>query len=240
MSLRNFCRISLLLVVILSPVLGMNVAVASALHSLEEIRADVDRYLQNQFPSTPEQRIEITVNPLDSRLRFIKCDKFLTLTLRDNGQPGGQVSVKVQCNGSTQWGLFVSATIKQEIDVVIASRNLLRGTVLEASDLSMDKALLSDLPTDYVLDVNQLLGKELVRTLGSGNHLRLAHVTDPDIVERGDAVVIEAQIGQASVLSSGIALMNGKKGTQIRVRNDRSKRIITAEVVAPGRVRPAL
>lgn len=63
-------------------------------------------------------------------------------------------------------------------------------------------------------------------------HLMKAEI----LVPRNSLVEVTAQIGQISVTSQGVALESGAFGDLIRVRNQRSKKIIEARVVRENKV----
>ena len=60
------------------------------------------------------------------------------------------------------------------------------------------------------------------------------------LVKRGDIVTILAEIKGLTVRVNGNALTDGHRGDEIRVKNQRSKRILQAEVIGPGTVRVRL
>ena len=63
-------------------------------------------------------RYEIQVNQLDPRLRMPMCDKELTGSLESPAQPIGRVTVRVRCDGSSPWTVFVPAQVRLFRDVV--------------------------------------------------------------------------------------------------------------------------
>jgi flagella basal body P-ring formation protein FlgA len=74
--------------------------------------------------SQTEGRYEIQVNQLDPRLRMPMCDKELTATLESPARPLGRVTVKVRCEGTSPWTVFVPAQVRLFRDVVTTTRPL--------------------------------------------------------------------------------------------------------------------
>lgn len=211
---------------------------------IEALRAQVKDFLFTQFQSdghlddgTTADDVTIAVARLDPRLRLRHCDNPLTFELIDNGMAGGNVSVRTRCDGGSPWSIFVQAQVSFSIPVMVAKRNLARGTVLQASDLEQLPLKTQSMAADYVIDAERAIGKELNRPLQKGRAVRLAMLLEPKAIKRGDAVIIEAQSGLIFVSTPGTALTDGKVGQQIRVRNERSQREIKVEVIGPGRVR---
>ena len=58
----------------------------------------------------------------------------------------------------------------------------------------------------------------------------------PQLIAKDDTVMITSQSSIMSVSTLGTALQNGKKGRQIRVKNNRSGKIIKAYVTGIGKV----
>ena len=121
-------------------------------------------------------------------------------------------------------------------DVVVTTRDILKGEQITDADVMLAKRDTSNLGFGYVGELSQLIGKEVTRNVPTGYALRLAHVSEPNAVNRGDKITIEAGSGGLIVASTGIAMSDGKVGEQITVKNAQSKRVIEAYVVAPGRV----
>ena len=66
-------------------------------------------------------RYEIQVNPLDPRLRMPLCSQPLDASLESPAQPLGRVTVRVRCDGSAPWTIFVPATVRLFRDVVVVT-----------------------------------------------------------------------------------------------------------------------
>ena len=61
-------------------------------------------------------------------------------------------------------------------------------------------------------------------------------LTAPDLIKRGDEVVILAQKDGVSASMKGIALEDGSQGKKIRIQNSISGKEIRARVSGPGQV----
>lgn len=197
----------------------------------------VDDYLQR---SEIQARYEVSINRLDPRLRLPACDKDLTTTLESPSQPVGRVSVRVRCEGSAPWSVFVPAEVRLYREVVIASRPLKRNSVLGAADLALVERDVGLLNQGYLTDLQQAIGKKLTRPLNPDQILAPVHLQLADIVRKGDQVVISAGNATVNVRMPGEALSDGALGQQINVRNLRSQRVIKARVTGPGQVEVAM
>jgi len=185
-------------------------------------------------------RYEIQVNQLDPRLRMPMCDKELTATLESPAQPIGRVTVKVRCEGSSPWTVFVPAQVKLFRDVVVVSRPLKRSGIIGYEDVSLRERDISLINQGYLTSVDQAVGQRLTRPMVSDQVITLVNLEQAEVIRKGDQVVISASSGGLNVKMPGEALSNGGMSEQIRVKNLNSNRVIKARVTAPGQVEVAL
>ncbi|NMY41322.1 flagellar basal body P-ring formation protein FlgA [Pseudomonas sp. WS 5013] len=193
----------------------------------------VEDYLQR---SEITARHEIQVNPLDPRLRLAACDSDLTQSLESPAQPVGRVTVRVSCEGSTPWTVFVPAQVRIFRPVVVVRTALRRDSIIGAGDVALVEQDVSLLNRGYVTEVEQVIGRKLTRAARTDQVLTPAMLQLAEAVRRGDQVVISARSGGINVRMQGEALSGGTLGQQISVRNLTSQRVIRARVTGPGQV----
>ncbi|MCY1393818.1 flagellar basal body P-ring biosynthesis protein FlgA [compost metagenome] len=190
--------------------------------------------------SQTEGRYEIQVNQLDPRLRMPLCDKELTATLESPAQPLGRVTVRVRCDGSGPWTVFVPAQVRLLRDVVVSTRPMKRQSVLGEQDIALRERDVGLLNQGYLTALDQALGQKLVRSTVIDQVLTPVHLEQAEVIQKGDHVVITARSGTLSVRMPGEALTEGSLSEQIRVRNLNSKRVVKARVTGPGQVEVAM
>jgi flagella basal body P-ring formation protein FlgA len=193
----------------------------------------VQDYLER---SEIEARQEIQIKPLDPRLQLAFCDQELTTALESPAQPVGRVTVRVSCEGTTPWTVFVPAQVKLFRKVVVAIRPLKRTDVLSEDDVALVERDVGLLTQGYLTDMNQALGTRLTRSVMPDQVLAPVLVEMTEAIRKSDQVVISAKKGGINVRMPGEALSKGVIGEQIRVRNLSSNRVIRARVVGPGQV----
>lgn len=193
----------------------------------------VEDYLER---SEITARHEIQVNPLDPRLRLAACDSDLTQSLESPAQPVGRVTVRVSCEGSTPWAVFVPAQVRIFRPVVVVKTALRRDSIIGAGDVALVEQDVSLLNRGYVTEVEQVIGRKLTRATRTDQVLTPAMLQLAEAVRRGDQVVISARSGGINVRMQGEALSGGTLGEQISVRNLTSQRVIRARVAGPGQV----
>lgn len=197
----------------------------------------VSDYLQR---SNISGRHEIQINRLDPRLRLPLCDQELLTSLESPAEPIGRVTLRVRCDGSAPWTVFVPGQVRLYREVVTASRPLKREAVLTEMDLAMAERDVGLLSQGYLTTLQQAVGKKLTRALIPDQVLAPVHVQLAEVIRKGDQVVISARSGGISVRMPGEALSDGAMGKQISVRNLGSKRVVRARVTGPGQVEVAM
>lgn len=193
----------------------------------------VEDYLQR---SEIQARHEIKINPLDPRLRLAACDSDLTQKLEAPEQPVGRVTVRVSCEGSTPWSVFVPAQVRIFREVAVLKTPLKRNSIIGPSDIAMIEQDIGLLKRGYIVDPQQVIGRKLTRQLPVDQVLTPDHLQLAEAIQRGDQVVILAKSAGISVRMQGEALSSGTLGQQISVRNLSSQRVIRARIVGPGQV----
>jgi len=190
--------------------------------------------------SQTEGRYEIEVNRLDPRMHMPMCDKELTATLESPATPIGRVTVKVRCDSTSPWTVFVPAQVRLFRDVVTTTRPLKRAGIVEPEDVMLRERDISLINQGYFTSLDQAIGQKLTRPTVADQVLTLVHLEQAEVISKGDQVVITARSGTLSVRMPGEALSNGGLREQIRVKNLNSQRVIKAQVIAPGQVEVAM
>lgn len=214
------------------------------IESPNELRMQVDAFLQEalrgEYVGIEPGNLEVAVSNLDARLRLNKCSAPLRQEITSPRPFGSNLSVKVNCDGAKPWTIYVPARVDVYAEVVVLARSLNRGTVITEDDVVLKRMNIAQAGFGNIRDLSQVVGMELKRRLQAGEPVRLSHVKLPQVVRRGDKVTLEAATGSILVITNGTALANGQVGDQIQVRNEKSKRVVDAEVIAPGKVRVTL
>jgi len=184
-------------------------------------------------------RYQIEVNNLDPRLRMPGCDKDLTATL-ESAKPIGRVTVRVRCEGASPWTVFVPAQVHLLRNVVVTVRPLQRLSIITDEDIALRERDVGQLGQGFLSSLDQAVGQKLLRPTVVDQVLAPSFIEQPQMVHKGDQVVITARSGSLSVRMPGEALSDGGFNEQIRVKNLNSKRVIKANITGPGQVEVAM
>jgi flagella basal body P-ring formation protein FlgA len=202
--------------------------------SPEEIHHTVQSWLNAQFSN--KDNIEFRVGHIDSRHHMIKCTHALEVNRPEHARENGNSTVKVKCNDRNAWQVYVPVRIYEYVDVLVAKHALPRGSYLQKSDVITSRKDISRLHGGYFTNLNDISDMVIKRSLRKGRVLTPGVISPPRLVKRGESVTILAKSGGLTIRVKGRALMDGKKGDRIRVKNMRSKRDLHATVVSSGTV----
>lgn len=205
---------------------------------IDNIRHTIQRYIKSNL--LQDKNSDYEIRHLDQRLKLDKCDQPLEVFDSANTRLIGYSSIGVRCQGSKMWKIHVPIKIIRYSDVLVMRENLSRGSILQASDLTSRRLDISRLSNGYFTDKNEVRGKILKRTLRRGDILTNGMLEVRKLIKRGDIVTIMASSGTLAIRVKGEALMDGRKGDLIRVKNHSSKREIQAIVVATGIVKVSM
>lgn len=137
-------------------------------------------------------------------------------------------------NGNAQ-RLRYTGTAQELVTIAILSRSQDRGAVLRESDLTTEQRPRSQASNEYV-GLAQAIGKSLKRPLRAGQPLRDSDLSRPELVHRGEAVVIVYRTEGIYLTIRGKAEESGALGDIVGITNLQTKRTIQGTVSGPGEV----
>lgn len=210
--------------------------VEAAYQSHQSIRQRAEAYVQSQSGqfSTPPS---VEAGSLDSRLRLPRCELPLAAFESPGGLSAGRSVVGVRCDGKRPWKLFVPVTIALPAKVLALAHPMRRGDLIAREDLVAQEADLARLRGQYFQDPAELVGQRLKRNVAAMLPLKPAMIDAQRLIKRGAEVTIVADTGSIEVRMRGKALGQGGRGDRIKVRNQRSGRVLSATIVDRGIVR---
>jgi len=182
----------------------------------------------------PRKELRLQVGRLDSRLKLKQCDAPLETFSPPGRSLASKQTVGVRCVADQPWTLYVPVTLSIMRDILVASHELPRGSIISATDLRLEQRDVARLRNGYLEHPQEVVGKVLKRTLHQNDVLLPAQILLPLTVERGSKVTILARSGSLQVRMMGKALSGGAKGDLIEVVNDNSQKRVEGRVIAPG------
>ncbi len=134
----------------------------------------------------------------------------------------------------------VTGTAIEKTVVAVLTRTVERGEVVRLDDIAMRFVAVNRAPRTETIGPADVVGRAARRTLAADAPIRAADFQAPKLVDRNEVVMIVYRTGGLTLTARGRALSSGVEGAIIDVRNLQSKKIVQAEITAPGVVTIAL
>lgn len=233
-NIRKLYKIFVILIVSLSAQGAENVV---KYHSHEDIFQSVIQYLKDTIVLPQNDELKIKTGRLDSRIRFRQCEANLEHFLPNT--PDDNINIRlvgVRCASPKHWQVYIPVVLDILTPAVVAKFPLSKNNYISAANLTIKPVSRKKLRTGYFRDIKNVTGKTASTFISQNNVIKPSMVKTPKIIARGQFVKIVAVHENLEVSAKGVALMQGSKGEMIRVKNNRSNRIIEALVVSPGTV----
>ncbi len=132
--------------------------------------------------------------------------------------------------------LFLRAKVEVIKELVVASRKIKKGKVIEAADLTFASRDVAMLPEKYFVETSGLIGKEAKINIPAGSTQFEWMVGDLPLIRKGSEVTIVVSGAGLQVKAVGIAQEDGERDAEIRVKRRDSKAIVTGKVVSEREV----
>lgn len=212
------------------------VACADEAQSLESIRQAVRNFALDK--NKPRGfATEVEVGSLDPRLRLSPCAAAIEIFIPAGARLSGNTTMGARCAAPRPWTVYVPVRVKLHGQVLVAARPVAKGVVLQEADIRLETRDLASPHTAILVERSQALGRLTRFPLGLGDIIRPNGLQAPQLVRRGEKVIILASEGGLEVRANGEALMDGAEGDRIRVRNSLTNIVIQATITTAGVVR---
>ncbi len=168
-------------------------------------------------PIVAEARATVTVEQFDA-----DPDGHFTATLA------------VFSDGLPPMRMRVVGRAQETVEVPVASRRLLPGTLLRPEDVHMARVRTGLIQTEVARTPTDAVGRVLRHLSMPGQALPMADLARPAVVMRNARITLTLQSDGIELSAQGVATEPGGVGDQISVRNVISGAIVQAQVTGPG------
>jgi len=201
-----------------------------------EVKLDEVQKALTDFLTRGDKHIEVKHIVMDKPVR-IPTDSFgLEVVSLQTTQPG-HIGVDFKSvAGSDEVRFQLKALADEWRMMPVATLPLARGAVVNASDVQLHRINGTSVGRDSVENLGDIVGRTLTKEMGQGEMFKANAVVVPPVVTAGSQVTIVFRYGRLEATAAGIALESGGLNQEIRVRNERSKKILLAKVVDEGLV----
>jgi flagellar basal body P-ring formation protein FlgA len=132
--------------------------------------------------------------------------------------------------------LRVAGIAVETVEVALLNRGLGRGEAIKAEDVTIERRVRENVPTDALSERASFIGRVARRPLPAGGMVRQSEIMRQEVVARGEPVLIVYEAPGLALSLRGKANEAGAVGDIISVQNLQSKRVLQATIVGPGRV----
>lgn len=186
----------------------------------ERLTNTVKDYLGVQTQAYPG-KVNITVTPIDNRIRLADCDGLELFTVQGS-RLWGKTNVGVRCNqpkdGSKPWTIYVQADVRVWGDYAVAAAPISQGKSLTAHDIVMQSGDLTRLPNGVLTDSSMVVGKVAALSMAVGTVLRPELLKSPTVIQQGQTVRVSSGGPGFNVSTEGLALTNAYDGQVVQVK----------------------
>lgn len=200
---------------------------ATTLHvelSREMVAEDLRRFIQSEMPwDSTEATIDVTPPP--NNLMLPEGD----LTLEWNPSPlyrylgQGTIRGEAIVDGEVRDAFYCKVDVQAYGDVVVAAKDIPRGSVISRNDLTLEKRALSTMRNGYFRDPAELVGMVARSTIFPDTVLTSRHAMPRRIIRRNQVVTVEVKKGSLVVRDRAVAMGNAAAGDLLICRRTDSR-----------------
>ena len=139
-------------------------------------------------------------------------------------------------NGQFLKTINVVGEVKAQATVTTSVRWIKPNEVVVEEDVTAMTIDVPSLTHDFILDSDDVIGKQVLRPLPPRQPIRKIMLDDPPVVHKGDRVILEVRQGGLLAQAVGLAKAAGKSGDTILVQNKSSGREVVGTILSAGLV----
>ncbi len=209
------------------------VAPASDIHT--RVYQTVRQYVESQTLGYPG-KVNIEIQPLDSRIRIAECDVMEGFTVQ-GARLWGKTNVGVRCvqSATKPWTLYVQADVQVWGDYAVTALPLSQGSPLQPTDVVMQNGDLTKLPTGIITDLSMLEGKKTLLNMPLGTVLRPDLLKAMPVIMQGQTVQLSSSGEGFVITADGTAMQTANVGQVVNVKVS-SGQVVKGVAQANGKV----
>ncbi len=143
------------------------------------------------------------------------------------------VPIQVDLDGRFLRQIFVGYRVQRYVQTAVATRDLIPGAVLTASDLKMARMVYTGERTN---GTEVLVGRRVIAAVRAGTPVTIEWTRVDQIVKAGNTVSLIVDNNGVRIATDVVARTSGGLGDQVSVYNPQTSKVLTGTVIGPDRV----
>ncbi|USD64612.1 flagellar basal body P-ring formation chaperone FlgA [Vibrio sp. SCSIO 43136] len=199
---------------------------------IDAIKQAAEQHVLENYPLGPNDKMTATAAAIDRRVKASDCDEPLETSSSAHSGSSSNITVLVTCP-QDDWRVYVPVRVSLLRPLVTAITPLARGNIIGSNDISISFVEQRAYRRFGFQQLDQVIGAKLKRNVRNGD---VIEQNDICVVCRNEIVIIKAVKGEMSITTKGTALSDGATGDHVKVKNNKSNRIIDAIVTGMAEV----
>lgn len=178
--------------------------------SLDELGLIAEQYLIEKTKDLAG-KTEITITPLDNRLRLPACANLVAYQSQ-GARIWGKTTVAIRCEGPETWRIMVKAHVKIHTAYLVAAKVLPQGHVIRDADLTLVTGDITAMRPGVLTSKEHATGRTVVRSMQPGTAIWAEQLRAPRAIQQGQSVRIISQGRGFSISGEGYAINSASEG----------------------------
>ncbi|MCP2122649.1 UNVERIFIED_ORG: flagella basal body P-ring formation protein FlgA [Pantoea agglomerans] len=208
--------------------LAATLLLLSPLAQAENLQAQLTTFFAQQLAGFSDE-ISVTVRTPPNL--YPSCEQ-PSFTVTGTTKLWGNVNVLARCANEKR---YLQVAVQATGNYVVAAAPIARGSVLQASSVTLKRGRLDQLPPRTMLDINQAQDAVSLRDMAPGQAIQLSMLRKAWRVKAGQQVMVVANGDGFSINSEGKALNNAAVAQNARVRMS-SGQVVSGTVDSDGNI----
>ena len=211
-------------------------ALAQQQQPLDSIVAAVESASRTEARNRGYDEVAVSVQALDAGTRLPLCDRPLSAFPVQADKVTGSVSFGVRCSGQQPWTIYLRAEVLVQRAIPVLVRPLASRSVVAPEDLKLVHVSADTPLNGIILQIDNIVGMELIRSVEAGSPIKLSQVRLPKVIKRGSVVTLLSGGGGFQVKMQGKAQSDAAAGDHLKATNLSSGQLVEGVANADGTI----
>lgn len=131
----------------------------------------------------------------------------------------------------------LTASAQENAKIVTVKMQVDRGGMVNINNLKLIDYNRKKVPNSLITKIEDAEGLQALRTLRPGMQLRYSYLREKPMIVKNKTIKVIYNVPGIQLVSDAQALQDGQKGDIIKIKNIKSNKILTAEVIKENTVK---